>query len=270
MNSSERYRYRRSKGLCGRCNTPTGARALCEKHAAEDIARKSNKTLNGICQTCPSSAIDGVNCASCREKQHIRAKKKRESGFCTGCTKIYTGGGICNECKEKDRQRRKKNYKAGLCISCTNIRDSSRKQCDACRRKNKERWISRIAAGLCANCGNEKNGSIDKYLCINCRTNRRATQTKIRQRLREKVLEVYGNKCACCNEREQAFLEVDHIENDGADHRRKLKAKKLYKWLEQNNWPKEGFQLLCCNCNNAKSRYSICPHQTQPKAWMPY
>jgi hypothetical protein len=58
---------------------------------------------------------------------------------------------------------------------------------------------------------------------------------------------------------------MDHINNDGAQHRRpsggRMKAEKLWKWLIDNNFP-EGFQILCWNCNCGKHRNGgVCPHQ---------
>lgn len=80
------------------------------------------------------------------------------------------------------------------------------------------------------------------------------------QNLRNEVLNAYGNACACCGETEPCFLAVDHIFNDGAKHRQNI-GRNLYRWLRNNNFPKDRFQLLCHNCNAAKSLYGICPHQ---------
>jgi len=91
-----------------------------------------------------------------------------------------------------------------------------------------------------------------------------ASRIKTRRKLRKDVLNAYGNKCMCCGETEQKFLTIDHIYNDGAEHRRSLNirsAEKLYCWLRKNNYPKDRFQLLCFNCNCAKQYYGKCPHK---------
>jgi hypothetical protein len=31
--------------------------------------------------------------------------------------------------------------------------------------------------------------------------------------------------------------------------------------LKKHGWPKEGFTILCFNCNCAKGIYGTCPHQ---------
>jgi hypothetical protein len=65
---------------------------------------------------------------------------------------------------------------------------------------------------------------------------------------------------------------IDHVSDDGATHRRQQRpnnpkswsGKALYAWLRKNNWP-AGFQLLCANCNMAKTRKEGCPHDRLDK-----
>ena len=85
---------------------------------------------------------------------------------------------------------------------------------------------------------------------------------KINLELRISALNAYSNnnpKCKCCGESIIEFLAIDHVNNNGAEHRRRIK-KQLHRWLRDNNYPK-GFQVLCHNCNIAKAFYKICPHQ---------
>ena len=68
--------------------------------------------------------------------------------------------------------------------------------------------------------------------------------------------------CRCCGENSFIeFLTVDHI--DGRAHlpkeQKNLKAHGLISWLTRKNYP-EGFQILCYNCNVAKSDNKECPH----------
>lgn len=79
-------------------------------------------------------------------------------------------------------------------------------------------------------------------------------------RLRTEILTAYGGKCKCCGESTYEFLAIDHINNDGAEHRRKLGSNSVYSWLKKNRYP-EGFQILCHNCNVAKAFYGGCPHR---------
>ena len=74
-------------------------------------------------------------------------------------------------------------------------------------------------------------------------------------------------KCACCGENIIEFLTIDHVNNDGAEHRKKFKiwsGWKTYDWLIKNNFP-EGFQVLCMNCNFAKAHFGHCPHKEIPQ-----
>ena len=81
------------------------------------------------------------------------------------------------------------------------------------------------------------------------------------------VLQFYGGnppKCACCGEIIYEFLTIDHMNNDGAKHRREIgtdgnRGGRIYNWLIRNKFPK-GFQVLCWNCNCAKGLYGECPH----------
>ena len=83
--------------------------------------------------------------------------------------------------------------------------------------------------------------------------------------VRMEMLKAYGGKCCCCGETEQAFLELDHIYNDGAAERRKHKNG-FQEWLvlQKKGWPKDRHQLLCANCNKGKLRnHGVCPHKTK-------
>jgi hypothetical protein len=82
------------------------------------------------------------------------------------------------------------------------------------------------------------------------------------KRYRMACLHYYGGEppmCRCCGEKEVKFLCIDHIDGNGAQHRREIKRKNIYSWLVTRKFPK-GFQVLCYNCNCAKGFYGTCPH----------
>jgi len=84
------------------------------------------------------------------------------------------------------------------------------------------------------------------------------------QKVRLLILKAYGNKCVCCGEREEKFLHLDHVNNDGVKHRKKNNlhgGSALYYYAKRNNYPKN-LQLLCANCNLAKGHYGKCPHKS--------
>lgn len=91
---------------------------------------------------------------------------------------------------------------------------------------------------------------------------REETNNKLRiktRAIREDVLTHYGKQCQCCGEETSEFLCIDHINGDGAAHRKVVRGS-MYVWLKKNNFP-DGFQVLCHNCNMAKGIYGECPHQ---------
>jgi len=73
-------------------------------------------------------------------------------------------------------------------------------------------------------------------------------------------------KCRCCGEKEMEFLVLDHINDDGAKHRKETGLNGglgLYRWIIKNNFP-DIFQVLCHNCNWSKRHTSgICIHKRE-------
>lgn len=81
-----------------------------------------------------------------------------------------------------------------------------------------------------------------------------------RRKLKDKTAAFnrYGTNCAYCHDDRQLFLTIDHINNDGAEHRRQQRSGNnqghdIYAWLRKHHYP-EGFQTLCYNCNCVKSQ----------------
>jgi hypothetical protein len=123
--------------------------------------------------------------------------------------------------------------------------------------------------GNCGDCGiglTEENRTTNKEqshkFCQECWAKRDAAACKKHQeKLRNETFQAYGGKCAECGETEFIFLTIDHINDDGAEHRRQINrrtGRKFYCWLKQNNWPKGNFQLLCRNCNFNKFILNKC------------
>jgi hypothetical protein len=78
----------------------------------------------------------------------------------------------------------------------------------------------------------------------------------------EALVHYGGNppKCAICGESRLPCLSLDHINNDGSEHRRQMEKEYGYKlggnqilmWLRKNNYPSGILQVLCYNCNIVK------------------
>lgn len=115
-----------------------------------------------------------------------------------------------------------------------------------------------------------KGSHKQQYMNSHYRRNRErliADAKEYRRLMKKCVIEHYGNKCACCGESNIAFLQIDHIAENGNEHRRAIGRSSgigFYTWLKKNNFP-EGFQVLCCNCNLGKHwNGGVCPHQQEP------
>lgn len=85
---------------------------------------------------------------------------------------------------------------------------------------------------------------------------RRVNALNYYYRLQDAAMQAYGGyRCLWCGMDDPIVLTIDHINNDGAHMRKRLKkdGAAFYKWLRDNNYP-AGFQVLCMNCNHAKMR----------------
>lgn len=67
--------------------------------------------------------------------------------------------------------------------------------------------------------------------------------------------------CACCGADQLEFLTLEHVNGDGAEHRRRLgRNQHIYRELRSNGFP-GGYAVLCMNCNFARGMYGYCPHE---------
>lgn len=98
-----------------------------------------------------------------------------------------------------------------------------------------------------------------------------ANQKKCYDKMRLETLRHYSKEipeCSCCGETEILFLHIDHIDGNGAEHRREMMRDQGYVsggnnlpyWLKKNGYP-NGFQVLCANCNLGKRIAKDCPHK---------
>lgn len=122
---------------------------------------------------------------------------------------------------------------------------------------------------ICATCATQKELSeFNKYpegyyrrVCKLCRNRSQAANCNRRgARLRDMVLDAYGGQCECCAETLREFLTIDHLGN-WAHLTRVPHGQGLYKLLKKNGFPRNGYRLLCYNCNLSIGRYGYCPHR---------
>jgi hypothetical protein len=101
--------------------------------------------------------------------------------------------------------------------------------------------------------------SSEKY-----KARRRIISQKSSLKTKLQAFEAYGGcTCVCCGESHHMMLSLDHVENDGAQHRRGSPANQhnLARWVKAQGYP-PGFQVLCYNCNIGKHRNNgVCPHE---------
>jgi len=80
------------------------------------------------------------------------------------------------------------------------------------------------------------------------------------------------------------FLTIDHINWNGESERKvnylalkgvvffwrmiikKPGGAKFYRWLKQQGYPTDNYQVLCFNCNFAKHVLGTCPHRAEPES----
>lgn len=91
----------------------------------------------------------------------------------------------------------------------------------------------------------------------------KATAKRYHEKIRNTVLQHYGNVCACCQESRREFLAIDHV-NGGGTQMRKVHgtAAQFLKYVIDHGFPLD-FRILCHNCNHSRGCYGYCPHERE-------
>jgi len=119
-------------------------------------------------------------------------------------------------------------------------------------RKNRELVKQKWAAYRKAHPEIIKAGSIN-YSLRNEAVIKQRSKTR-REALRKETFNAYGGKCSLCGESRQEFLCIDHVYNNGKEDREKFGGSGviLYSQLRKQGFPKNGYRVLCYNCNMAR------------------
>lgn len=135
--------------------------------------------------------------------------------------------------------------------------DGLRSQCRSCISRTKLDHYQRTRPAQRARQLSYQQNNREKLYAYNAKWQRERNAA-----LRSELIAAYGSACACCGERQPIFLDLDHVENDGAAHRREVgNNTQVMLQLRAQGWPRDRFQLLCCNCNQGKARNGgVCPH----------
>lgn len=110
----------------------------------------------------------------------------------------------------------------------------------------------------CVSCGKPLTAASIKNRQIRCHSCKGQTRDKIKISKRyyttaEEVINHYGGVCAYCGS--TSNLQIDHIDGNGAEHRKAGKGKHIYKELKAAGYP-EGYQVLCRLHNLMKTHLS--------------
>lgn len=164
--------------------------------------------------------------------------------------KVYTDG--LSATARHMRRLKEKN----ICGTCKGPSDGCW-SCPKCRKEKRDKVAELRRRGICTSDSCGKPVAPGRKLCDKCLKYHRNEHYK----LRDQAFAAYGGAvCVCCGETEKVFLCLDHINNDGAQDRRRGRAT-LYRRLRAAKWP-PGFQILCHNCNYAKHvTKGNCPHK---------
>lgn len=183
---------------------------------------------------------------------------------------------VCAACNQlRPNSEYDKTAHAGLICKVCLLSDPDRylKQCSKCTAVKEISGFpmqgrTGYCLAICSSCDNRISLQKQNSLPKNETARRRRRHL---EQMKEQAYAAYGGqKCACCGESELVFLTLDHVNNDGAQWRRKhFGANKghgagvrTYEWCKRNGYPPI-FQVLCWNCQQGKrfSSDGICPHQ---------
>lgn len=154
----------------------------------------------------------------------------------------------------------------GLCTQCGQHHLDKTWLCGPCRKKQDvatRRRRSTIPEGFCRDC---RNPAVEgRTGCVDCLARNAANTKQLNFEAKIAAFAAYGGCfCKCCSEDQLDFLTLDHVNGDGAEHRRAVGrgGTAFYQWLRRNNYPNDPpLEVLCWNCNIGRYRNSgVCPH----------
>ncbi len=250
--SQRRYRQRVVDGVCTRCG------------------KIPPRLPSKQCQGCLDKIKARDPKLASRNKKALREKRK-EAGMCVYCGELAISGKIaCEQCHARSlktsKKYRNKVLNSKLCIRCkVDVSYQSYKICQECRRKElAAKSKAYLEFGMCKTCGRKPIRAPDKTLCQYCYDRLKNNRKIRRQTLRQEVLNHYGAICSCCGESHIEFLTIDHVNNDGAAHKRVVGRDTylIHRWIKLNNYPPT-IRVLCYNCNCVRNSYGYCPHERE-------
>jgi hypothetical protein len=172
---------------------------------------------------------------------------------------------------EVQRARYHKKRALGECSDCSNPAMIGMAQCENHRKRRIATQMDIITARkdkkLCIVCGS--SNIVTANHCQPCRERVNGYNQFRRSKIVKLIRLQYGESCTCCGESEPVFLTIDHVNDDGSEHRQEV-GFDIYRFLyaefrRTGKWP-EGFTTLCYNCNAGRWRNGgECPHQRKKR-----
>ncbi len=208
------------------------------------------------------------------ESEKKRRSRQKAAGLCIRCGKNRARPNRvnCEVCMDFQKRYREEKRQLGLCVYCSDQRKAidGTSYCVSCRNKiakgTQKLRDGRRELRLCVSCG-LNHACENKVNCETCAAEARNYHRKNKSQ----CFDYYGRVCTCCEiEFDERFLTLDHINNDGNQHRSKHGKSGFYKWVINNNFP-NNLQTHCWNCNLAKSvNGGVCPHQEMKASFEQY
>lgn len=237
--------------------------------------RRANWIANGLCSACGQTRPStGKKCDSCKDKSKSYYHKRTAKMICP-CGVTLVKGKRCDTCLDASKKLHYDlivdviNHYGGKCVCCgvsemwfltiDHINNDGAEHARLIGRGSAlYRWLKRnnYPIGfrvLCANCnyGRARNNEVCPHDHIVCRGVLPA-HTRSRNKATKESIAAYGGKCVWCGEDQQLFLELDHIDGGGNDHRHTLQTT-LAVWAKRNGFP-DTLRILCSNCNLKRER----------------
>ncbi len=229
---------------CGKCG--------CDREVSPQLASSiKHGRRNSVCKDCrgvkPKKEYK-LPCPSCNTIRTLSQSNysaiicKRNSGECKKCreakhsealVKGYKACSLCENEQPLDNFGKTKNVKSGI-----------RSYCKSCEKAEREIY-------------NTNNKELIQQRRSTPEARRKAfiTTHKRRKKIKRIVTHHYSNGTMCClhcGYDKLDALSIDHINDNGAEHRKNdPNAQHLSEYLYANDFP-EGYQILCMNCQLIK------------------
>lgn len=191
-------------------------------------------------------------CSKCFKVEPNVARSGRQ--YCSITCKNYVSG---LSLADYNKIRRQSFKDRGMCSNCGIRPPGETQKCEECREKFK---ISSRVSGKKNQKTRQEKARL-KLLDPIEREKINACAKQRRKKLRSEILDLLGGKCVCCGETNKIYLQVDHLNKDGKQHRALCNndTYTLFKDIKKNPSRFE-LRVLCASCHFAFTQGEQCQH----------